>query len=148
MASEIKRAAKSATPSASGTTTKVKTAGGTEAETTDVWSVRMLVAAVGWSTISTTKGLVAFFLENPDKVMDTFQLALNKYGNVTDVITGSLIIHLDCGSQENFSKFQQDFKDGKVKEALENELSKIGCDAKLEVTLMKEPPNVAGTEMR
>ena len=148
MASEIKRAAESATPSARGTTTKIKTAGGTEAETTDVWSVRMLVAAVGGSIITVTTGLVAFFLENPDMVMDTFQLALNTYGNVTDVKIGSLIIHLDCGSQKNFSKFQQDLKDGKVKEALENELSKIGCDAKLEVTLMKEPPNVAGTEMR
>ena len=148
MASEIKRAARSAIPSASGTTTKVKTAGGTEVETTDVWSIRMLVAALSWSLINVTTGLKAFFLENPDKVMDTFQLALNKYGNVTDVITGSLIIHLDCGSQENFSKFQQDFKDGKVQEALENELRKIGCDAKLEVTLMKETLNVARTEMR
>ena len=148
MASEIKRAAKSAIPSASGTTTKIKTAGGTEAETTDVWSVRMLVAAVGWSTTSMTKSLVAFFLENPDNVIVTFQLALNKYGDVTGVIFGSLIIDLDCGSQENFSKFQKDLKDGKVQEALENELRKIGCDAKLEVILMKETPNVARTEMR
>ena len=148
MAGEIKRAARSAIPSDSGTTTKVKTAGGTAAETTDVFSVRMLVAAVGWSLINVTTGLVAFFMANPDKVMDTFQLALNIHGNVTGVTIGSLIIHLDCGSQENFSKFQQDLKDGKVKEALENELSKIGCDTKLEVTLMKEPPNVAGTEMR
>ena len=148
MASEIKRAARSAIPSASGTTTRIKTAGGTEAETTDNWPIRMFVAALSWSLINVSTGLVAFFLENPNKVMDTFQLALNKYGNVTDVILGSLIIHLDCGSQENFSKFQQDFKDGKVQEALENELRKIGCDAKLEVTLMKETLNVARTEMR
>ena len=148
MASEIKRAAKSAIPSASGTTTKIKIVGGTEAETTDVWSVRMLVAAVGWSTISTTKGLVAFFLENPHNAIDTFQLALNKYGNVTGIRFGTLIIDLDCGSQENFSKFKKDLKDGKVQEALENELRKIGRDAKLEVTLMKETPNVARMEIR
>ena len=134
--------------SASGTTTEVRIAGVTEARTDDVWSVRMLVAAVSISAVWLTKGLVTFFLENSDKVIDTFQLALKVYGNVSDVRTGSLIIDLDCESQEKFSKFQKDFEDGKVKEALENELSKIGFHAKLQVTVMEVTSNVARTEMR
>ena len=95
-----------------------------------------------------TIGLVAFFLANPDKVTDAFQLALKAYGECRGVRIGSIIIDLICGSREKFLKFQKDFEDGKVKEALENELSKIGYDAKLEVTLMKVTRNVARTEMR
>ena len=105
------------------------------------------MTAVSLTKAFLTIGLVTFFLANPDKVTDAFQLALKAYGEC-GVRIGSIIIDLICGSREKFLKFQKDFEDGKVKEALENELSKIGYDARLEVTLMKVTRNVARTEMR
>ena len=121
---------------------------GSELETDDVWSVRLLVIADSLCKVVLTTGFVTFVLMYPDKVTDGLELALKLYGDLTRVIIGSIIIDLNCGSREKFLKFQKDFEDGKVKEALENELSKIGCDAKLKVTLMKVTRNVAGTELR
>ena len=121
---------------------------GSELETDDVWSVRMMVIADSLCKAVLTTAFVTFVLMNPDKVTDVLELALKLYGAVTGVSTGSIIIDLNCGSREKFLKFQKDFKDGKVKEALENELSKIGCDVKLKVTLMKVTRNVARTELR
>ena len=121
---------------------------GSELETDDVWSVRLLVIADSLCKVVLTTGFVTFVLMNPDKVIDGLELALNLYGALTGVSIGSIIIDLNCGSREKFLKFQKDFEDGKVKEALENELSKIGCDVKLKVTLMKVTRNVARTELR
>ena len=121
---------------------------GSELETDDVWSVRMLVIAESLCKTVLTTGFVTFVLMNPDKVAHVLELALKLYGVVSGVSIGSIIIDLNCGSREKFLKFQKDFEDGKVKEALENELSKIGCDAKLKVTLMKVTRNVARTELR
>ena len=121
---------------------------GSELETDDVWSVRLLVIADSLCKAVLTTGFVTFVLMNPDKVTDVLELALKLYGALTRVSIGSIIIDLNCGSREKFLKFQKDFEDGKVKEALENELSKIGCDAKLKVTLMKVTRNVARTELR
>ena len=61
---------------------------------------------------------------------------------------GSIIVDLDCGSQEKFLKFQKDFEDGKVKDALERGLGEIGYNAELELTLIKETPNVATIKKR
>ena len=144
MASEAERdPGNGARPSTSGTIIKVKIPGGTEVEINDVWASRILVTAISGSTVYLIQGFVTFFLENPELVMDTVQLALKTWGQVVDVIVGSLIIDLDCGSQKKFLKFQKDFEDGKVKDAMEKEFSEIGYNAKLELKLMKETSKVA-----
>ena len=144
MASEAERdPGNGARPSTSGTIIKLKIPGGTEVEINDVWVSRILVTAISGSTVYLIQGFVTFFLENPELVMDTVQLALKTWGQVVDVIVGSLIIDLDCGSQKKFLKFQKDFEDGKVKDAMEKEFRKIGYNAKLELKLMKETSKVA-----
>ena len=144
MASEAERdPGNGARPSTSGTIIKLKIPGGTEVEINDVWASRILVTAISGSTVYLIQGFVTFFLENPELVMDTVQLALKTWGQVVDVIVGSLIIDLDCGSQKKFLKFQKDFEDGKVKDAMEKEFSEIGYNAKLELKLMKETSKVA-----
>ena len=144
MASEAERdPGNGARPSTSGTIIKLKIPGGTEVEINDVWASRILVTAISGSTVYLIQGFVTFFLENPELVMDTVQLALKTWGQVVDVIVGSLIIELDCGSQKKFLKFQKDFEDGKVKDAMEKEFSEIGYNAKLELKLMKETSKVA-----
>ena len=149
MASEAERdPGNGARPSTSGTIIKVKIPGGTEVEINDVWASRILVTAISGSTVYLVQGFVTFFLENPELVMDTVQLALKTWGQVVDVIVGSLIIDLDCGSQKKFLKFQKDFEDGKVKDAMEKEFSEIGYNAKLELKLMKETPKVANIKNR
>ena len=149
MASEAERdPGNGARPSTSGTIIKVKIPGGTEVEINDVWASRILVTAISGSTVYLIQGFVTFFLENPELVMDTVQLALKTWGQVVDVIVGSLIIDLDCGSQKKFLKFQKDFEDGKVKDAMEKEFSEIGYNAKLELKLMKETSKVANIKNR
>ena len=144
MASEAERdPGNGARPSTSGTIIKLKIPGGTEVEINDVWASRILVTAISGSTVYLIQGFVTFFLENPELVMDTVQLALKTWGQVVDVIVGSLIIDLDCGSQKKFLKFQKDFEDGKVKDAMEKEFSEIGYNAKLELKLMGETSKVA-----
>ena len=149
MASEAERdPGNGARPSTSGTIIKVKIPGGTEVEINDVWASRILVTAISGSTVYLVQGFVTFFLENPELVMKTVQLALKTWGQVVDVIVGSLIIDLDCGSQKKFLKFQKDFEDGKVKDAMKKEFSEIGYNAKLELKLMKETPKVANIKNR
>ena len=50
--------------------------------TPDVWASRILVTAISGSTVYLIQGFVTFFLENPELVMDTVQLALKTWGQV------------------------------------------------------------------
>ena len=93
-----------------------------------------------------TKSLVTFLRENPELVRSAIQLAFKAWGEVKDVKPGSVIVDLDCGSQEKHSKFLKDFNDGKVKDAMEEEFTKIGYDEKLQLTLKET--NVAVMKMR
>ena len=148
MASEAEGdASNGARPSTSGSVMRVETAGGNKVEINDVWTARILVTAVSGAGIYLAKSLVTFLRENPKLVTDAVQLAVKVWGEAK-VKPGSIIVDLDCGSHEKFLKFQKDFEDGKVKEALERGLGVIGYDAKLELKLIKETPNVAAVEIR
>ena len=148
MASEAERdAGNSARPSPSGSVMRVETAGGNKIEINDVWTTRILVTAISGTGIYVVKSLVTFFRENPKLVTDVVKWAFKGWGEAT-VKPGSIILDLDFGSQEKFLKFKEDFKDGKVKDALERGLGEIGYNAKLELKLIKETPNVAAVEMR
>ena len=148
MASEAEGdASNGARPSTSGSVMRVETAGGNKVEINDVWTARILVTAVSGTGIYLAKSLVTFLRENRELVTDAVQLAVEAWGEAR-VEPGSIIVDLDCGSQEKFLKFQKDFEDGKVKEALERGLGVVGYDAKLELKLIKETPNVAAVEMR
>ena len=124
-----------------------RTASETRIEINDRWAVRFLVVAVSGAGIYLTKSLVTFLRENPELVTDTVQKAVKVWGKAM-VKPGSIIVDLDCGSQEKFLKFQKDFEDGKVKDALERGLGEIGYNAELELTLIKETPNVATIKKR
>ena len=93
-----------------------------------------------------TKSLVTFLRENPELVRSAIQLAFKAWGEVKDVKPGSVIVDLDRGSQKKHSKFLKDFNDGKVKDAMEEEFTKIGYDEKLQLTLKET--NVAVMKMR
>ena len=148
MPSEAERdASNGARSSPSGSVMRVVTAGGNEVEINDVWTARILVTAVSGAGIYLAKSLVTFLRENPKLVTDAVQLAVKVWGEAK-VKPGSIIVDLDCGSQEKFLKFQKDFEDGKVKDALERGFGEIGYNAKLELKLIKETPNVATVEMR
>ena len=143
MASEAEGdASNGARPSTSGSVMRVETAGGNKVEINDVWTARILVTAVSGAGIYLAKSLVTFLRENPKLVTDAVQLAVKVWGEAK-VKPGSIIVDLDCGSHEKFLKFQKDFE-----EALERGLGVIGYDAKLELKLIKETPNVAAVEMR
>ena len=125
----------------------IKTAAGTELVCNDVWTARIIVAAVPGVVMYVVKSLLTFLQENPELVKSTTQLAFKPWGEVKDVKPGSIIVDLDCGSQEKHSKFLKDFKDGKVKDAMEKEFTKIGYNEKLQLTLEKLR-DVAVMEMR
>ena len=149
MGSQAERdAGNGARPSISGPALRVETAQGTMVEVNDVWTARILVTTISWAGAYLAKGLVDFFHENPKLVTDTIQQALKGWCKVVNVTSGSIIVDLECGSQEKLLKFQKDFEDGKVKDAMEKEFREIGCDAKLELKLMKETPKMAMIEVR
>ena len=124
-------------PVNNGSALSIKTAAGTELEVNDVWTARIMVTAVSGVGIYVTKSLVTFLHENPELVRSAIQLAFKAWGEVKDVKPGSVIVDLDCGSQEKHSKFLKDFKDGKVKDAMEEEFTKIGYDEKLQLTVIE-----------
>ena len=134
-------------PSISGSAISVRTAGGTELHVNDPWIARILVTTMAGVGAYIAHGFVTFLHENPSLVRYAVKVAFKAWGQVKDVKFGSIIVDLDCGSEDKFSKFKQDFEDEKVKDALEAELKEIGCDAKLELKL-KETPNVAMIEIR
>ena len=123
---------------------RVSTAGGTEVEGNGAWTARIQVTAV---LKDAAKGL-AEFRENVKLINDTIQLALEFWGVIEGIWWGSIIVDLDCGSQEKFFEFQKDFEDGKVKDAMETEFREIGYNGKLELKLMKETTNMAIFEFR
>lgn len=124
----------------------IRTAGGTELTINDAWTARIVVTAVSGVGMYVVKNLVTFLHDNPKLVRSAIQLAFQVWGEVKDVKPGSVIVDLDCGSQEKHSKFLKDFKDEKVKEAMEVEFRKIGYNEKLQMTL--EERDVAVVEMR
>lgn len=129
----------------SGSALSVRTAGGTEISINDPWTARITMVAA----IYTVKTLASFFKENPEVVKSALQLVFKPLGAViSQVSPGSLNVDLNFGSKEQFLKFEKDFQDGKVKDAIEEEFRKIGYDTKLNLTLIKETPNVATIEMR
>ena len=90
--------------------------------------------------VTTDQGAVeglAMIRENLILIKDILQLALDGWGIICSIWSGSIIVDLDCRSQEKFLEFQKDFEDGKVKDAMETEFREIGYNGKLELKLMK-----------
>ena len=150
MASEDKRdVADGATPSTSGSAIIFrKTPGEIKLDIKDTWTARILVSTGPAAGITSGIFLGTLFCRNPKLALNIAQWALKRFGNVKNLYRGSIIIELDCGSQEKYLKFQEDFKDGKVKDALEEELRKIGCHVELKLTLMDRTSTVAAIETR
>ena len=80
---------------------------------------------------------LAMIHENFTLIKNILQLVLDCWGIIRRIWYGSIIVDLDCGSQENFLEFQKDFEDGTIKNAMEAEFRKIGYNGKLELKLMK-----------
>ena len=138
MASEAERvAANDSGPSTSGSAMSVRTPGGTELDVNDPWTARIVVTTIAGVGMYLAQGFVTFLHNNPELVKYAVKVAFKAWGVVTGVNFGSIVVDLDCGSQEKFLKFKEDFKEGKVKDAMEAELKEIGYDAKLELKLMK-----------
>ena len=149
MASQEQRdEANGSRPVNNGSALSIKTAAGTELVCNDVWTARIVVTAVSGVGIYVTKSLLTFLHKNPDLVKSTIQLAFKAWGVVKDVKPGSVIVDLDCGSQEKHSKFLKDFKDGKVKDAMEEAFTRIGYNEKLQLTLEERDVAVMEMEMR
>ena len=106
---------------------------GTEVEINGAWTARILVTTV---LQGAAEGL-AMIRENLILIRRASQLALDCWGIISSFWYGSIIVDLDCRSQEKFLEFQKDFEDGKVKDAMETEFRKIGYNGKLELKLMK-----------
>ena len=146
MAGQVQRdEANGSRPVNSGSALSLRTAGGTEFTTNDPWTARIVVTAVSGVGIYLAKNLVTFLVKNPELVRDAIRLAVRPWGELKGVWTGSVIVFLDCGSQEKYLKFLKDFADGKVKDAMEEEFSKIGYNEKLQIAL--EERHVAAMEM-
>lgn len=54
---------------------------------------------------------------------------------VRDIEQGSILVELHCHSEHTFIKFVEDFEAGKVRRRLERELTKIGFQEELLVTI-------------
>ena len=106
---------------------------GTEVEINGACTAIILVTTV---LQGAAEGL-AMIRENVIVIKDILQLALDAWGIIRRILYGSIIVDLDCRSQEKFLEFQKDFEDGKVKDAMETEFRKIGYNGKLELKLMK-----------
>ena len=106
---------------------------GTEVEINGACTAIILVTTV---LQSAAEGL-AMIRENVIVIKDILQHALDAWGIIRRLLFGSIIVDLDCRSQEKFLEFQKDFEDGKVKDAMETEFRKIGYNGKLELKLMK-----------
>ena len=106
---------------------------GTEVEINGACTAIILVTTV---LQGAAEGL-AMIRENVIVIKDILQLALDAWGIIRRLLFGSIIVDLDCRSQEKFLEFQKDFEDGKVKDAMETEFRKIGYNGKLELKLMK-----------
>ena len=106
---------------------------GTEVEINGACTAIILVTTV---LQGAAEGL-AMIRENVIVIKDILQLALDGWGIIRRLLFGSIIVDLDCRSQEKFLEFQKDFEDGKVKDAMETEFRKIGYNGKLELKLMK-----------
>ena len=143
---EQRDGANGSTPSTNDSALSIKTAGGTEIGFNDPWTARIVVTTVCGVGIYVTKNLVSFLHENRDLVRGAIQLAFQTWGVVKDVKPGSIIVDLDCGSKDKFSKFNDDFEDGKVKDAMEEEFRKIGYNEKLQLALKEK--NVAVIKTR
>ena len=121
------------------------TADKTEVVVNNAWTARILVGAVAVGGIYGVKSLATLLGKNPEVLQRALELALQGWGKVVGVTSGSLIVDLDCGSQEKYSKFVKDFDGGKVQVAMEKEFSEIGYE-KLQLALKKR--DVAVMEMR
>ena len=106
---------------------------GTEVEINGACTAIILVTTV---LQGAAEGL-ARIRENFILIKDILQLALDGWGIIRRIWYGSIIVDLDCRSQEKFLEFQKDFEDGKVKDAMETEFRKIGYNGKLELKLLK-----------
>ena len=149
MASEAERVAPNDSgPSTSGSAMSVRTPGGTELDFNDPWTARILVTTIAGVGMYLAQGFVTFLHNNPELVKYAVEVAFRLYGEVKDIKLNSITVDLACGSKKKFLKFKKDFEDGKVKVALEEELKEIGCDAKLDLKLVKETPNVVAVEVR
>ena len=149
MASQQQRdEANGSRPVNNGSALSIKTAAGTELVCNDVWTARIMVTAVSGVGIYVAESLVTFLYKNPEWFRSAIQLVFKPWGVVKDVTPGSVIVDLDCGSQEKHSKFLKDFKDGKVKDAMEEEFTKIGYNEKLQLTLEERDVAVMEMEMR
>ena len=127
---------------------RVRTPEGTEVETNGAWTARIKVTAALKDAFDSVKEFGKFVLENPELILEKLRFALECWGIIKKFGYGSIILDLDCGSQEKFLEFQKDFENGKVKDAMETEFREIGYNGKLELKLTKEPPNVVIFKMR
>ena len=125
-----------------------RTPEGTEVETNGACTARIKVTAALKDAFDSAKEFGKFVLENPELILEKLRFALECWGIIKKFWYGSIILGLDCGSQEKFLEFRKDFENGKVKDAMETELREIGYNGKLELKLIKETPNVAAFEMR
>ena len=141
MASEVER---NAANGAMG----VRTPEGTEIETNGAWTARIKVTAALKDAFDSAKEFGKFVLENPELIIKKLRFALECWGIIKEFWYGSIILDLDCRSQEKFLEFQKDFENGKVKDAMETEFREIGYNGKLELKLTKETPDTAILEIR
>ena len=141
MASEVER-------NAANGAMRVRTPEGTEVEPNGAWTARIKVTAALKDAFDSAKELGKFVLENPELILEKLRFALKCWGIIKKFWHGSIILDLDCGSQEKFLEFQKDFENGKVKDAMETEFREIGYNGKLELKLTKEIPDTAILEIR
>ena len=82
--------------------------------------------------------------ENPDvpkKVEDAVRNALERNEGdkidpeLTGIKKGSIVVELDCHTEQSFLRFMKDFEKGAIKHKLEKEFGKIGFKERIDVTI-------------
>lgn len=82
--------------------------------------------------------------ENPDvpnKVEAAVKNALERNEadkidpELTRIKRGSIVVELDCHTEQSFLRFMKDFEKGEIKDKLQKEFGKIGCKEALDVTI-------------
>lgn len=99
------------------------------------WYQRVLIAIAGNPLIDGIKRITDVVIKVVLAALAVDELARRMWSVEP---YNSILVELHCYTQENFLSLMEELKIGRVKQRLEKEFEKVGCEGELEVTLINE----------
>lgn len=103
-------------------------------------TARSMLMGVGIGCGVVALGIGAFFLANPQRVINAVRGALETTTGlqVINVTRGSILVELLCNSEESFQSFMKDFETKEVERRLIKEFKRTGYKGELEVIIINK----------